>query len=395
MNILETLRTLLEESGFAGFLAAGGWKNLIMIGVACVLLYLGIVKKFEPLLLVGIAFGCLLTNIPGAGLYHPELWDELIAGEIGYGSILKHGGLLDILYIGVKTGVYPSLIFMGVGAMTDFGPLLAYPKSMLLGAAAQLGVFVAFFGAVCLGFSGPEAASIGIIGGADGPTAIFLASMLAPHLLGPIAIAAYSYMALIPMIQPPLMRALTTPEERAVKMEQRREVSKTEKIVFPILVATFVILLLPSTAPLVGCLMLGNLLRECGVTERLSDTVQNALMNIVTIFLSVSVGATTVAARFLSLGTLKIVALGLCAFAVSTIGGLLVGKLMYKLSCGRINPLIGSAGVSAVPMAARVSQVEGQKANPGNFLLMHAMGPNVAGVIGSAIAAGFLLAVFG
>ena len=383
MNILETLRTLLEESGFAGFLAAGGWKNLIMIGVACVLL------------LVGIAFGCLLTNIPGAGLYHPELWDELIAGEIGYGSILKHGGLLDILYIGVKTGVYPSLIFMGVGAMTDFGPLLAYPKSMLLGAAAQLGVFVAFFGAVCLGFSGPEAASIGIIGGADGPTAIFLASMLAPHLLGPIAIAAYSYMALIPMIQPPLMRALTTPEERAVKMEQRREVSKTEKIVFPILVATFVILLLPSTAPLVGCLMLGNLLRECGVTERLSDTVQNALMNIVTIFLSVSVGATTVAARFLSLGTLKIVALGLCAFAVSTIGGLLVGKLMYKLSGGRINPLIGSAGVSAVPMAARVSQVEGQKANPGNFLLMHAMGPNVAGVIGSAIAAGFLLAVFG
>ena len=395
MNILETLRTLLEESGFAGFLAAGGWKNLIMIGVACVLLYLGIVKKFEPLLLVGIAFGCLLTNIPGAGLYHPELWDELIAGDIGYGSILKHGGLLDILYIGVKTGVYPSLIFMGVGAMTDFGPLLAYPKSMLLGAAAQLGVFVAFFGAVCLGFSGPEAASIGIIGGADGPTAIFLASMLAPHLLGPIAIAAYSYMALIPMIQPPLMRALTTPEERAVKMEQRREVSKTEKIVFPILVATFVILLLPSTAPLVGCLMLGNLLRECGVTERLSDTVQNALMNIVTIFLSVSVGATTVAARFLSLGTLKIVALGLCAFAVSTIGGLLVGKLMYKLSGGRINPLIGSAGVSAVPMAARVSQVEGQKANPGNFLLMHAMGPNVAGVIGSAIAAGFLLAVFG
>ena len=395
MNILETLRTLLEESGFAGFLAAGGWKNLIMIGVACVLLYLGIVKKFEPLLLVGIAFGCLLTNIPGAGLYHPELWDELIAGEIGYGSILKHGGLLDILYIGVKTGVYPSLIFMGVGAMTDFGPLLAYPKSMLLGAAAQLGVFVAFFGAVCLGFSGPEAASIGIIGGADGPTAIFLASMLAPHLLGPIAIAAYSYMALIPMIQPPLMRALTTPEERAVKMEQRREVSKSEKIVFPILVATFVILLLPSTAPLVGCLMLGNLLRECGVTERLSDTVQNALMNIVTIFLSVSVGATTVAARFLSLGTLKIVALGLCAFAVSTIGGLLVGKLMYKLSGGRINPLIGSAGVSAVPMAARVSQVEGQKANPGNFLLMHAMGPNVAGVIGSAIAAGFLLAVFG
>ncbi len=395
MDILGTLQTLWLDSGFAGFFADGGWKNLIMIGVACVLLYLGIVKKFEPLLLVGIAFGCLLTNIPGAGLYHPELWDQLIAGEIGYGHILKYGGLLDILYIGVKTGVYPSLIFMGVGAMTDFGPLLAYPKSLMLGAAAQLGVFVAFFGAILLGFSGPEGASIGIIGGADGPTAIFLASMLAPHLLGPIAIAAYSYMALIPMIQPPLMRALTTPEERAVKMEQARADPKTEKIIFPILVATFVILLLPSTAPLIGCLMFGNLLRECGVTDRLSDTSQNAMMNIVTIFLSTSVGATTVAARFLSLETLKIVALGLAAFAVSTIGGLLVGKLMYKLSGGKINPLIGSAGVSAVPMAARVSQVEGQKANPGNFLLMHAMGPNVAGVIGSAIAAGFLLAVFG
>ena len=395
MDILGTLQTLWLDSGFAGFFADGGWKNLIMIGVACVLLYLGIVKKFEPLLLVGIAFGCLLTNIPGAGLYHPELWDQLIAGEIGYGTILKQGGLLDILYIGVKTGVYPSLIFMGVGAMTDFGPLLAYPKSLMLGAAAQLGVFVAFFGAILLGFSGPEGASIGIIGGADGPTAIFLASMLAPHLLGPIAIAAYSYMALIPLIQPPIMRALTTPEERAVKMEQARTVTKTEKIIFPILVSVFVILLLPSTAPLIGCLMFGNLLKETGVTDRLSDTSQNALMNIVTIFLSTSVGATTVAARFLSLETLKIVALGLCAFAVSTIGGLLVGKLMYKLSGGKINPLIGSAGVSAVPMAARVSQVEGQKANPGNFLLMHAMGPNVAGVIGSAIAAGFLLAVFG
>jgi len=395
MDILGTLQTLWLDSGFAGFFADGGWKNLIMIGVACVLLYLGIVKKFEPLLLVGIAFGCLLTNIPGAGLYHPELWDRLIAGEIGYGTILKQGGLLDILYIGVKTGVYPSLIFMGVGAMTDFGPLLAYPKSLMLGAAAQMGVFVAFFGAILLGFSGPEGASIGIIGGADGPTAIFLASILAPHLLGPIAIAAYSYMALIPMIQPPIMRALTTPEERAVKMEQAREVSKTEKIIFPIVVATFVILLLPSTAPLIGCLMFGNLLKETGVTDRLSDTSQNAMMNIVTIFLSTSVGATTVAARFLSLETLKIVALGLCAFAISTVGGLLVGKLMYKLSGGKVNPLIGSAGVSAVPMAARVSQVEGQKANPGNFLLMHAMGPNVAGVIGSAIAAGFLLAVFG
>ena len=395
MDILGTLRTLWLDSGFAGFFADGGWKNLIMIGVACVLLYLGIVKKFEPLLLVGIAFGCLLTNIPGAGLYHPELWDQLIAGDIGYGYILKHGGLLDILYIGVKTGVYPSLIFMGVGAMTDFGPLLAYPKSLMLGAAAQMGVFVAFFGAILLGFSGPEGASIGIIGGADGPTAIFLTTILAPHLLGPIAIAAYSYMALIPLIQPPIMRALTTPEERAVKMEQARNVTKAEKIIFPILVATFVILLLPSTAPLIGCLMFGNLLKETGVTDRLSDTSQNAMMNIVTIFLSTSVGATTVAARFLSLETLKIVALGLAAFAVSTVGGLLVGKLMYKLSGGKVNPLIGSAGVSAVPMAARVSQVEGQKANPSNFLLMHAMGPNVAGVIGSAIAAGFLLAVFG
>lgn len=308
---------------------------------------------------------------------------------------MKEGGFLDILYIGVKTGIYPSLIFLGVGAMTDFGPLLSNPKSLLLGAAAQMGVFLAFFGAVCLGFSGAQAASIGIIGGADGPTAIFLTGKLAPELLGPIAIAAYSYMALIPMIQPPLMRALTTKKERSVKMEQSREVSKTEKIIFPILVALFVILLLPSTAPLIGCLMLGNLWRVCGVTERLSDTVQNALMNIVTVFLGISVGATTVAANFLSIDTLKIVLLGLIAFAFSTVGGLLVGKLMYKLSGGKINPLIGSAGVSAVPMAARVSQTEGQKANPTNFLLMHAMGPNVAGVIGSAIAAGFLLAVFG
>ena len=399
MDILGTLQTLWLDSGFAGFFAEGGWKNLIMIGVACVLLYLGIVKKFEPLLLVGIAFGCLLTNIPGAGLYHPELWDAFLDKGSqyyhSYGHILTEGGLLDILYIGVKTGIYPSLIFMGVGAMTDFGPLLAYPKSLMLGAAAQLGVFVAFFGAILLGFSGPEGASIGIIGGADGPTAIFLTTILAPHLLGPIATAAYSYMALIPLIQPPIMRALTTPEERAVKMEQARTVTKTEKIIFPILVSVFVILLLPSTAPLIGCLMFGNLLKETGVTDRLSDTAQNAMMNIVTIFLSTSVGATTVAARFLSLETLKIVALGLTAFAISTVGGLLVGKLMYKLSGGKINPLIGSAGVSAVPMAARVSQVEGQKANPGNFLLMHAMGPNVAGVIGSAIAAGFLLAVFG
>ncbi|HIT58032.1 MAG TPA: sodium ion-translocating decarboxylase subunit beta [Candidatus Galloscillospira stercoripullorum] len=395
MDILATLSKLAADSGFSGFFAEGGWKNLIMIAVACVLLYLGIGKKFEPLLLVGIAFGMLLTNIPGGGLYHMELWDAFLAGEVGYGDILHDGGLLDILYIGVKAGVYPCLIFIGVGAMTDFGPLIARPSSLILGAAAQLGVFLAFFGAICLGFSGPEGASIGIIGGADGPTAIYLTGLLAPHLLGPIAIAAYSYMALIPMIQPPLMRLLTTEKERSVKMEQARAVSKREKIIFPIVVAVFVILLIPSTAPLIGCLMFGNLLRETGVTERLSDTAQNALMNIVTLFLGISVGATTVASRFLSLETIKIIALGLIAFALSTIGGLLIGKVMYKLSGGKINPLIGSAGVSAVPMAARVSQVEGQKANPANFLLMHAMGPNVAGVIGSAIAAGFLLAVFG
>lgn len=408
MDILETLKTLWFDSGFASFFADGGWKNLIMIAISGVLLYLGIVKKFEPLLLVGIAFGCLLVNVSNffldgsssaEALYHPELWDAFLDAESpyyhSYGHIMSNGGLLDILYIGVKTGLYPSLIFLGVGAMTDFGPLIANPKSLLLGAAAQLGVFLAFFGAVCLGFTGNEAASIGIIGGADGPTAIFLTGKLAPHLLGPIAVAAYSYMALIPMIQPPLMRLLTTEKERKVVMVQNRNVSKTEKILFPIIVSMFVILLLPSTAPLVGCLMLGNLWRECGVTARLSDTVQNALMNIVTVFLGISVGATMVASSFLKLQTLFIICLGLIAFGFSTVGGLLVGKLMYKLSGGKINPLIGSAGVSAVPMAARVSQLEGQKANPANFLLMHAMGPNVAGVIGSAIAAGFLLAVFG
>ena len=404
MDVLETLKTLWEGSGFQSFFVNGGWKNLIMIFVACVLLYLGIKKKFEPLLLVGIAFGCLLVNLSYFGpessdaLYHPDLWANFLnpdhADYHSYGAILAHGGLLDILYIGVKAGVYPSLIFMGVGAMTDFGPLISNPKSLLLGAAAQMGVFLAFFGAVCMGFTGEEAASIGIIGGADGPTAIFLTTRLAPHLLGPIAIAAYSYMALIPMIQPPLMKLLTTKKEREVKMEQNRNVTKTEKIIFPIIVAMFVILLLPSTAPLIGCLMLGNLWRECGVTERLSDTVQNALMNIVTVFLGISVGATTAADSFLNLKTLLIIVLGLTAFAFSTVGGLLVGKIMYKLTGGKVNPLIGSAGVSAVPMAARVSQMEGQKANPSNFLLMHAMGPNVAGVIGSAIAAGFRLAVF-
>ena len=405
MNIFDSLQKLMLESGFASFFTTdGGWKNLVMILIAFVLLYLGIVKKYEPLLLCGIAFGCLLSNLSyfvGQGenaLYHPELWaqfiDETSPYYHSYGHIMSNAGLLDFFYIGVKAGIYPSLIFLGVGAMTDFGPLLANPKSLLLGAAAQLGVFLAFFLAVCIGFSGPEAASIGIIGGADGPTAIFTATRLAPQLLGPIAIAAYSYMALIPMIQPPLMKLLTTEQMRKVKMEQTREVSKKEKIIFPIVVATFVILLLPSTAPLIGCLMLGNLFRECGCTDRLSDTVQNALMNIVTIFLSTSVGATMVASNFLKAETLKIIFLGLVAFGISTTGGLIGGNIMCKLSGKKVNPLIGSAGVSAVPMAARVSQMVGQKANPANFLLMHAMGPNVAGVIGSAVAAGALLGFF-
>ena len=412
-NVGDTLLKLATESGFAGFFANGGWQNLVMIVIACVLLYLGIVKGFEPLLLVGIAFGCLLANLsyfPGLdavnpelnatnALYHPELWSAFLDSTSpyyhSYGHILSNAGLLDIFYIGVKAGLYPSLIFMGVGAMTDFGPLISNPKSLLLGAAAQLGVFVAFFGAICLNFTGPEAASIGIIGGADGPTAIFLTNKLAPQLLGAIAIAAYSYMALIPMIQPPIMKLMTSEADRKIKMVQSRPVSKTEKILFPIIVTIFVILLLPSTAPLVGCLMLGNLFRECGVTDRLSDTVQNALMNIVTIFLSTSVGATMVASNFLRPETLKIVLLGLIAFGISTVGGLIGGNIMCALTGKKVNPLIGSAGVSAVPMAARVSQMVGQKANPANFLLMHAMGPNVAGVIGSAIAAGFLLAVFG
>lgn len=406
MDILGTLRDLALESGFAAFVVTdGGWKNLVMIIIAFVLLYLGIEKKFEPLLLCGIAFGCLLSNLSyfiGMGenaLYHPELWSEFLNEASpyyhSYGHIMSNAGLLDFFYIGVKAGIYPSLIFMGVGAMTDFGPLLSNPKSLLLGAAAQFGVFVAFFGAVILGFTGPQAASIGIIGGADGPTAIYLTSKLAPELLGPIAIAAYSYMALIPLIQPPIMKALTTDEMRKVKMVQTREVSKKEKIVFPIVVSTFVILLLPSTAPLIGCLMLGNLFRETGVTDRLSDTSQNALMNIVTIFLATSVGATMVAQNFLTFNTIKIILLGLIAFAISTVGGLLGGIVMYYASGKKINPLIGSAGVSAVPMAARVSQDVGRKYNRSNYLLMHAMGPNVAGVIGSAIAAGFLLSVFG
>ena len=406
MNVFGTLQKLWLESGFSAFFMESGWKNLIMILIAFVLLYLGIVKKFEPLLLCGIAFGCLLSNLSyfaalggENALYHAEMWAEFLDASSpyyhSYGHIMSNCGLLDFFYIGVKAGIYPSLIFLGVGAMTDFGPLLSNPKSLLLGAAAQLGVFVAFFGAVLLGFTGPQAASIGIIGGADGPTAIYLATKLAPELLGPIAIAAYSYMALIPLIQPPLMKLCTTDEMRKVKMEQTREVSKKEKIIFPIVVASFVILLLPSTAPLIGCLMLGNLLRETGVTDRLSDTAQNALMNIVTIFLATSVGATMTAQTFLSLKTIYIIILGLVAFGISTVGGLLGGVAMYYGSGKKINPLIGSAGVSAVPMAARVSQDVGRKYNKTNYLLMHAMGPNVAGVIGSAIAAGFLLSIFG
>ena len=353
-----------------------------MILIAFVLLFLGIGKKFEPLLLVPIAFGILLANFPLTGL--------LNAPANGASP-----GMLWVFYQGVEHAIYPSLIFLGIGAMTDFGPLIARPSSLLLGAAAQLGIFAAFLMALALGFAPNVAASIGIIGGADGPTAILVTSRLAADYLPAIAIAAYSYMALIPLIQPPLMRALTTKKEREIKMEQLRPVSKTEKIVFPIAVATVVILLIPDTAPLIGMLMLGNLFRECGVTDRLSDTAQNTLCNIVTIFLGLSVGCKAVAEKFLTMETIKIIVLGLIAFMFSTIGGLLFGKIMCKLSGGKVNPLIGSAGVSAVPMAARVSQVEGQKANPANFLLMHAMGPNVAGVIGSAVAAGFLLKVFG
>ncbi len=404
MDFGKVFTDLWEGSGFSGLFQH--WENAVMIVIACVLLYLAIVKKFEPLLLVGIAFGMLLTNLPFGELMHMELFKKGADGFINYGDVLKQGGFLDVLYLGVKLNIYPCLIFLGVGAMTDFGPLLSRPSSLVLGAAAQLGIYCAFI-LSCLFFTGNIAASIGIIGGADGPTAIWLTSKLAPEKLGPIAVAAYSYMALIPLIQPPIMRALTTKKERETVMPPVTSVSRTTKIIFPIAVTIFVVLVLPSVAPLIGCLMLGNLFRECGVVDRLSDTAQNTLINIVTIFLSVTVGATSVGyigelnadgklvnVGFLSLDTILIVVLGLTAFCFSTVGGILFGKLMYKLSGGKINPLIGSAGVSAVPMAARVSQVEGQKANPSNFLLMHAMGPNVAGVIGSAVAAGFLLAMF-
>lgn len=427
---MESIMTFLESTGFVGF--AENPLNIVMIGIACLLLFLAIKKQFEPLLLLPIAFGMLLTNLPLAGMYHEVLfagghihWEmfgegvPLLVKEGAEGAqmlmdsagqaimsaagtpyfinpaITESVGLIDILYLGIKLGVYPPLIFLGIGTMTDFGPLISNPKSLLLGAAAQLGIFVTFIGAKLFGFTGAEASSIGIIGGADGPTAIYTASKLAPHLLGAIAVAAYSYMALVPVIQPPIMKLLTTKEERKIKMKQLRPVSKTEKILFPIIVTIFVSLILPSAAPLVGCLMLGNLIRECGVIERLAKTAQNELMNIVTIFLGVSVGATATAASFLNLQTISIMVLGVVAFGFGTAGGVLLAKLMNAVSKDKINPLIGSAGVSAVPMAARVSQVVGQKEDPSNFLLMHAMGPNVAGVIGSAVAAGVLIALFG
>ena len=419
---MEAIANFLNSTGFVQLFSGDNWKCAVMIVIACVLLWLGIVKKFEPLLLVPIAFGMLLTNLPGAGMYHEILfagghihWDlfggapisadllqelsasgvsDAVLASVSAGQTVTPG-LIDILYLGIKLGIYPCLIFLGVGAMTDFGPLIANPKSLLLGAAAQIGIFLTFVVFRLLGFSGPEAASVGIIGGADGPTALFTTALLAPSLLGPIAVAAYSYMALVPVIQPPIMKLLTTDAERKIVMKPLRVVSKTEKIIFPIVVTIFVALLVPSAAPLVGCLMLGNLFKESGVTERLSKTVQNELMNIVTIFLGVSVGATATGATFLAPKTLAIMLFGVLAFALGTSGGVLLAKFMNLFLKEKINPLIGSAGVSAVPMAARVSQKVGQQYNPGNFLLMHAMGPNVAGVIGSAIAAGVLISLFG
>ncbi len=391
-GILDSILGVFKTSGFSKFMEEGGWRYLVMYLIVGVLFYLAIVKKFEPLLLVPIAFGMLLTNLPGAGLYHREIF--MVEGDIDYGQVLHDGGLLDFLYLGVKLGIYPPLIFLGVGAMTDFAPLISNPKSLLLGAAAQFGVFAAFFGALMFGFSVTEAASIGIIGGADGPTAIMVTKTLAPKLLGSIAIAAYSYMALVPFIQPPIMKALTSKKERTIKMTSLRSVSKLELVVFPIVVALIVSLILPDAAPLIGMLMLGNLMKVCGVVERISKTAQNELMNIVTIFLGVSVGATATADSFLQIETIKIICMGLCAFAFATAAGVVFGKLMCFVTRGKINPLIGSAGVSAVPMAARVSQIVGQKEDPSNFLLMHAMGPNVAGVIGSAVAAGVFLSLF-
>ena len=401
-NMGDALAKFWNDMGITSFFVGEGWKNAVMLGIGCFLLYLAIKKEYEPLLLLPIAFGMVLTNLPGAGMFHTEMWNNEFLNPDSpyyhsYRHIMAEGGLLDILYIGVKAGVYPCLIFLGVGAMTDFGPLIANPKSLLLGAAAQLGIFATFLVTQIdiFGFNPQEAASIGIIGGADGPTAIFLTTKLAPHLLGPIAVAAYSYMALVPVIQPPIMRALTTKKERMIRMKQLRTVTKKEKIVFPIVVAIVVSLILPSAASLIGCLMLGNLMKESGVVERLSKAVQNELNNIVVIFLGVTVGATATAQSFLNFQTLSILCVGIVAFGVGSAGGVLLAKFMNLFLKEKINPLIGSAGVSAVPMAARVSQVEGQKADPRNFLLMHAMGPNVAGVIGSAVAAGILLSFLG
>ena len=390
-NILDSLVDFVGQMGFT----VGYWGNYVMIAVSFLLMYLAIVKKYEPMLMLTIAFGMLLTNLPGANMFHSELF---AGGHVHWDIFVNNAGLLDYLYLGVKLGIYPCLIFLGVGAMTDFGPLIANPKSFLLGAAAQVGIFLTFIGASALGFTEAQAASIGIIGGADGPTAIYLTSKLAPELLGPIAVAAYSYMALVPVIQPPIMRLLTTDSERKIRMTQLRPVSKKEKILFPIIITVIVSLLLPSAAPLIGCLMFGNLMKECGVVERLSKTVQNELMNIVVIFLGITVGATATAEAFINWQTLGILVMGIVAFACGTAGGVLLAKLMnvfIKDPNKKINPLIGSAGVSAVPMAARVSQDEGRKYDPSNFLLMHAMGPNVAGVVGSAVAAGILLAFFG
>ena len=389
----------IAEMSMASGIANMTPLHFFMLAISCLFLYLAISKGFEPLLLIPIAFGMLLANLPLGNMMHPEVWDHI--KELQFADLFDAGkfGLLDILYLGVKLGVYPPLIFMGIGAMTDFGPLIANPKSLLLGAAAQIGIFVTFFGAIMLGFTPQEAGSIAIIGGADGPTAIFTTTKLAPHLLGPIALAAYSYMALVPVIQPPIMRLMTTKKERVVVMEQLRNVSKTEKILFPIIVSIIVSLIIPDATPLIGMLMLGNLFKEAGVVNRLSDTSQNALINIVTIFLGVSVGATASADKLSQPGyglmALKIIVLGMAAFAFSTAGGVFFGKIMYWVTGGKVNPLIGSAGVSAVPMAARVSQKVGQEYNPGNFLLMHAMGPNVAGVIGSAVAAGVLISMLG
>ena len=393
--IFTNIAEIFGNSGWAQiFFTEGGWKYAVMLAVACVLLYLAIVKQFEPLLLLPIGFGMLMTNLPLDGIFHIEIFLNE-TNHINWELLGSSGGMVDYIYLGVKLGIYPPLIFLGIGTMTDFTPLIARPSSLLLGAAAQLGIFFTFIGAKILGFTNQEASSIGIIGGADGPTAIFVTTRLAPHLLGSIAVAAYCYMALVPVIQPPIMRFLTTEKERQIVMTAPRQVSKTEKILFPIIVTIIVSLTLPDAAILVGCLMMGNLMKESGVVERITKTAGNELMNIITIFLGFSVGCTTNASTFLTLQTVEIIILGVIAFGVGTAGGVLLGKVMCAVTHGKINPLIGSAGVSAVPMAARVSQKVGQEYNPRNYLLMHAMGPNVAGVIGSAVAAGILINMFG